>query len=84
MFTFNVFWSPEGRKIATVQARTARAAKRKAPMPYRKFPGELYVQCEHEYYDPMDCSHCNPRTGGPCKYCGTNGDHYCPNDIAID
>jgi len=21
---------------------------------------------------------------GPCQYCGTNGDHYCPHDIARD
>lgn len=35
---------PEGRCIATVEAKTARAAKRKAPMPYRKYLGEIYVE----------------------------------------
>ena len=44
MKTFKVFWSPEGRCIATVQAADARAAIRKAPTPYRKFPGEMYAE----------------------------------------
>jgi hypothetical protein len=43
MKTYSVYWSPEGRCIAVVQARTARAAIRKAPMPYRKYLGELYA-----------------------------------------
>ena len=34
MNTYDLFWSPEGRKIATVKATTAKAAKRKAPKPY--------------------------------------------------
>lgn len=38
-----VFWSPTGKVIATVRARTEREAKRKAPLPYRKFLGELYA-----------------------------------------
>lgn len=42
--TYKVFWSPEGRCIATVTARDARAAKRKAPQPYRRYLGELYVE----------------------------------------
>jgi hypothetical protein len=41
---WKVFWSPEGRCIATVEAKTARAAKRKAPKPYRKYLGEIYVE----------------------------------------
>lgn len=49
--TFDVYWSPEGRKIATVvvpakgwRGRDAsRSAIRKAPMPYRKYLGELYA-----------------------------------------
>lgn len=44
MKTWNVYWSPEGRVIATVQARTARAAIRKAPYPYRRYLGELYAE----------------------------------------
>lgn len=43
MPSFDIYWSPEGRKIATVQAKDMRAAKRKAPMPYRKYLGELYA-----------------------------------------
>jgi hypothetical protein len=41
--TFDVFWAPEGRKVATVVARDEHAAKRMAPKPYRKFLGELYA-----------------------------------------
>lgn len=33
MKTFELFWSPEGRYIATVTARTYSAAIRKAPAP---------------------------------------------------
>ena len=40
---YNVYWAPEGRIIATVQASSDRAAKRMAPMPYRKYLGELYA-----------------------------------------
>lgn len=43
MRTYNVYWSPEGRVIATVQAKDQRAAIRKAPKPYRKYLGELYA-----------------------------------------
>jgi len=42
--TYDVFWAPEGRKIATVQATNERRAIRKAPMPYRKYLGEMYAQ----------------------------------------
>jgi len=44
MKTYTLFWSPSGQIIATgVQARTARAAIRKAPMPWRKYRGEIYA-----------------------------------------
>ena len=43
MKTWILYWAPEGRPIATVQARTARAAKRKAPLPYRRYLGEIYA-----------------------------------------
>lgn len=45
--TYGVYWSPEGKKIATVQARTERAARRKAPRPYRKYLGEVYAVKEN-------------------------------------
>lgn len=41
--TYIVYWAPEGRPIATVQATTAKKAIRMAPQPYRKFLGELYA-----------------------------------------
>jgi len=40
---YDLFWSPEGRRIATVTAKDARSAKRKAPMPYRRYLGEIYT-----------------------------------------
>jgi len=46
MITWKLFWAPEGKFIATVQARTERAARRKAPMPYRKYLGEIYAISE--------------------------------------
>lgn len=44
MKTWILTWAPEGKEIATVQARTARAARRKAPTPYRAYLGEIGVQ----------------------------------------
>lgn len=41
--TWQLVWSPEGRIIATVLARTRRAAVRKAPSPYRRYLGEIYA-----------------------------------------
>jgi hypothetical protein len=41
--TFDLYWSPEGRKIATVVAIDPPAAVRMAPLPYRKFLGEIYA-----------------------------------------
>lgn len=42
--TFRLFWSPEGKCIGTVQADTEKAAIRKAPMPYRRYLGEIYAE----------------------------------------
>lgn len=44
-FTFELYWSPEGKLIATVHASTKRAAIRKAPQPYHKYLGEIYAVC---------------------------------------
>ncbi len=44
MNTYKLFWSPTGQCIGKVQARTARAAIRKAPMPYRRYLGEIYAE----------------------------------------
>jgi hypothetical protein len=46
--TWRLYWSPEGRQIATVTARTYEAACRKAPKPYRKYLGEIYAVLETE------------------------------------
>ena len=42
--TWAIFWAPEGRQIAIVTAESATAAKRKAPKPYRKYLGEMWVE----------------------------------------
>ena len=44
MKRWRLFWAPEGRQIAAVEARTARAAVRKAPLPYRKYLGEISAE----------------------------------------
>jgi len=44
MKTWKLHWSPDGQCIATVQAKTMREAIRKAPMPYKKFLGEIYAE----------------------------------------
>jgi hypothetical protein len=44
MHTYELYWAPEGKLIATVKARTEVAAKRKAPRPYRKYIGEIYAK----------------------------------------
>jgi hypothetical protein len=43
MKSYQLFWSPEGRVIATVSARSMRSAIRKAPQPYRRYLGEIYA-----------------------------------------
>ena len=48
MRRWKLFWSPEGRQISTVQAKTAQAAIRKAPAPYKAFPGEIYAEDDGE------------------------------------
>lgn len=41
---WRLFWAPEGKPIGVVEAKTARAAIRKAPKPYRKYLGEIYAE----------------------------------------
>ena len=40
---YDLYWSPEGRCIATVEAKDFKIARRKTPKPYRRFLGEIYV-----------------------------------------
>jgi hypothetical protein len=44
MYTWRLVWSPTGQHIGDVQAKTARAAVRKAPRPYSKYKGEIYAE----------------------------------------
>lgn len=41
--TWTLYWAPEGRPIGVVQARTAQQAVRRAPLPYRRYLGEIYA-----------------------------------------
>jgi len=43
MTNWNLFWAPTGQCISTVKAKTARAAIRKAKLPWRRFLGEIYA-----------------------------------------
>jgi hypothetical protein len=43
MKTYYLYWAPTAQLIATVQARSPRAAIRKAPKPYSKYLGEIYA-----------------------------------------
>lgn len=40
---WDLYWSPSGKKIATVTAANYAAAVRKAPKPYSKYKGEIYA-----------------------------------------
>lgn len=44
MQRWKLIWGPTGATIDTVEARTARAAIRKAPMPWRRFLGEIRAE----------------------------------------
>jgi len=41
---WQLYWAPEGRPIAIVEAKTMRQAIHKAPMPYKKYLGEVYAE----------------------------------------
>ena len=41
---WKIVWSPEGRTTATVSARDAASAKKQTPAPYKRYPGEVYVE----------------------------------------
>ena len=41
---FKIYWSPEGRCIATVDAKDAVTAKKQTPAPYKRYMGEVYVE----------------------------------------
>jgi hypothetical protein len=43
MKTFDLYWAPEGNRIARVKAKTMQAAIRKAPKPYCRYLGEIYA-----------------------------------------
>lgn len=41
---YRLVWSPTGQTIGHVNAPNAKAARRAAPMPYRRFLGEIYAE----------------------------------------
>ncbi len=44
MRRFRLIWAPSATEIGIVEARTASSAIRKAPMPYRKYLGEIRAE----------------------------------------
>lgn len=44
-----IFWSPEGRPIKEVEAKDEQSARKKTPLPYKKYMGEVYVQRTEDY-----------------------------------
>lgn len=42
--TWRLYWGPTGQTIGQVQAKTAKAARRKAPKPYSRYKGEIGVE----------------------------------------
>ena len=40
---YALYWSPEGRRIATVMARGEQDAVRQTPYPWGKYRGEVYA-----------------------------------------
>jgi hypothetical protein len=51
---YDVYFAPEGRCIATVEAKDARSAIRKAPQPYRRYLGEMYALVVTDNTSPCD------------------------------
>lgn len=49
-YLYTLYWSPEGKPIATVQAKTGWDARKQAPQPYRKYLGEVY-SVRHDQMD---------------------------------
>jgi hypothetical protein len=68
LHSWDVYWSPEGRKIATVQAITARQAIRKAPQPYRRYLGEMYAQLTPNSFKAVIVLHSEGFLLGGAKY----------------
>jgi hypothetical protein len=48
MQRWRLYWAPTAEFIGTVEARTIKAARRKAPRPYRKYLGEIRVEPANE------------------------------------
>lgn len=44
MRLWKLYWSPSGQHIATVKAKDARSAIRKAPAPWSLYVGEIYAE----------------------------------------
>ena len=78
MTTFHLYWSPEGRRIATVVAKDAASAIRKAPASYSKYRGEIYAtpatptHMTHAATQRLSvpCGPHHSRFGGGCLNCG--------------
>jgi hypothetical protein len=43
---YRLVWAPEGKTLGYVEANSAKAARAKSPMPYRKYKGEIIATLE--------------------------------------
>ena len=64
--TFDLYWSPEGKCIATVEAVDMHKAKRLAPKPYRKYLGEIYAKLVETVWAKCNVDLDCPRHGNGC------------------
>ena len=61
MNLYRLVWSPTGQEIATnIRASSMRAAKRKAPSPYKKYQGEIYAEVISRVSSPKIGAFPNP------------------------
>lgn len=50
LYLYTLYWAPEGRPIATVEAKTGWEARKQAPQPYRDVLSEVY-SVRHDLMD---------------------------------
>ena len=63
---FDVYWAPEGRVIATVEAADRSAAIHKAPKPYHNYLGEMYAKPVVDAHEKCNVDRDCPRHGPTC------------------
>lgn len=59
---YTLYWAPEGRPLCNVQAKTEWGARKKAPMPYRRYLREVYA-VRHDSMTPDELASVKRRVG---------------------